>query len=155
MLVEAEILEATAQLILAGIDSLPVEDDAEWRGWDSSTSEVMQALIDELTTHDLFVALRSAAAPALLARHVGDARRVALRRGDDIVKQLRHGEVDEALDFWRVKLANLDRIIADMATSKYEGIRQGRQHLRVERHHLAVLLRALGVDVEDLAEEPS
>lgn len=76
MFVESEVIEATAQLIVAGIDDLPVEDDAEWHGWGSSVAGVMQSLIDELTVHDLFVALRSAAArlpePAVEADEAAD-----------------------------------------------------------------------------------
>jgi hypothetical protein len=62
MFVEHEIISATAQLILAGMGSLPVEDDAEWRGWDGKTAEVMQELIDELNWVDLLDALKAAAA---------------------------------------------------------------------------------------------
>lgn len=61
MFVEGEVLEALAQLIVAGTDALPVEDDAEWHGWSSDTAKVMQDVLDELNGHDLFPALRSAA----------------------------------------------------------------------------------------------
>lgn len=58
-----------------------------------------------------------------------------------------------ALDFWRAKLATLDRIITEGEQSQFSGVRDAATHLRSEREHLAVLLKALGVEVKGLDEE--
>jgi hypothetical protein len=59
---------------------------------------------------------------------------------------------EEALEYWREKLARLDAMIAGGEDSPYPGIRAAAELRRPDRHHLAVLLRTLGVDVPEKEE---
>jgi hypothetical protein len=61
MTVDPAVIYALANLIQAGMDALPVEDDAEWHGFEEGTAEAMQDILDELTTADLIPAVRAAA----------------------------------------------------------------------------------------------
>lgn len=59
--VDDSIIQSAAQLIVAGLDELPVEDTAEWRGYNNEDAKAFKALIEELNWPDLCVALRLAA----------------------------------------------------------------------------------------------
>jgi hypothetical protein len=61
MHVDLEIISAAAHLIAVDIESLPCEEDAEWRGFDEEDAKTYQALLSEITWADLIPAVRSAA----------------------------------------------------------------------------------------------
>lgn len=55
------LIDAAAQLILSGLGDLPVDDRAEWHGYNAEDTELLRDLIEELTWGDLLLAVRPAA----------------------------------------------------------------------------------------------
>jgi hypothetical protein len=59
--IHSYLIEAAAQLIVASLETLPVSEEAKWRGYDATDTELLHDLIDQVTWSDLLLAVRSAA----------------------------------------------------------------------------------------------
>jgi hypothetical protein len=61
MNITGAVLDSAANLLQGGMDSMPVEDEIEWKGLDEEEAAALEAILDEVSWADLYAAAEAAA----------------------------------------------------------------------------------------------